>query len=65
MLPRELDQEAVEYSEDADEWDYQFVSDEKQFPGHHKPGTLYNGDGLRLFPGNPLKVWRLPLTGFL
>ena len=52
MLPRELDQEAVEYSEDADEWDYKFELDEKKFPGQHKPGTLYIGDGLRLFPAD-------------
>jgi DGQHR domain-containing protein len=53
MLPRELDQEAVEYSEYTDdEWDYKFEPDEKKFPGQHKPGTLYMGDGLRLFPAD-------------
>jgi DGQHR domain-containing protein len=53
MLPRELDREAVEYSEDVEEWDYRFDPDEpKKFPGQHKPGTLFIGDGLRLFPAD-------------
>jgi DGQHR domain-containing protein len=52
MLPRDLNLPAIEFDEEGGEWDFKFEPDDKKFPGHHRPGTLYLEDGIRLFPAD-------------